>query len=50
MVELVQKISANPLGVEYKMLGAEDDFVEGWRHHSTCHHHQDWTLDACRLR
>ncbi len=29
MVELVQKISANPLGVEYKMLGAEDGFVEG---------------------
>ena len=29
MVELVQKISANPLGVEYKMLGEEDGFVEG---------------------
>jgi len=29
MVELVQKISANPLGVEYKMLGPEDGFIEG---------------------
>ncbi len=29
MVELVSKISANPLGVEYKMLGAEDGFLDG---------------------
>jgi class 3 adenylate cyclase len=29
MVELVQKISANPLGVEYKMLGADDGFIDG---------------------
>eukprot|EP00606_Chrysophyceae_sp_TOSAG23-5_P000943 GSChrysophyteH2.ASY1.ANO1.1063.1 assembled CDS len=29
MVELVSKISANPLGVEYKMLGAADGFVDG---------------------
>jgi class 3 adenylate cyclase len=29
MVKLVQQISKNPLGVEYKMLGAEDGFLEG---------------------
>jgi class 3 adenylate cyclase len=29
MVELVRDISANPLGVEYKMLGAADGFHEG---------------------
>ncbi len=29
MVDLVQKISANPLGVEYKMLGEEDGFYPG---------------------
>jgi len=29
MVELVQKISVNPLGVEYKMMGAEAGFVQG---------------------
>ena len=29
MVSLVQKISVNPLGVEYKMLGAEDGFIAG---------------------
>lgn len=29
MVALVQDISKNPLGVEYKMLGEEDGFLEG---------------------
>ena len=29
MVALVQKISVNPLGVEYTMMGAEDGFMEG---------------------
>ena len=29
MVALVQKISVNPLGVQYKMLGEEDGFVAG---------------------
>jgi class 3 adenylate cyclase len=29
MVELVDKISANPLGVKYEMLGEEDGFVQG---------------------
>jgi class 3 adenylate cyclase len=29
MVDLVRKISANPLGVEYKMLGEKDGFIEG---------------------
>lgn len=29
LVDLVRKISANPLGVEYKMMGAEDGFIEG---------------------
>jgi hypothetical protein len=29
LVELVLKISANPLGVEYKMLDEKDGFVEG---------------------
>lgn len=29
LVQLVRKISENPLGVEYKMLGAEEGFVEG---------------------
>ena len=29
MVALVQEISKNPLGVEYKMLGEEDGFLEG---------------------
>jgi class 3 adenylate cyclase len=29
MVHLVQEISKNPLGVEYKMLGEEDGFLEG---------------------
>lgn len=29
LVELVRKISANPLGVEYKMMGAEEGFMEG---------------------
>lgn len=29
LVELVRKISANPLGVEYKMLGADEGFVDG---------------------
>ena len=29
MVDLVKKISVNPLGVEYKMLGADDGFIEG---------------------
>jgi len=29
MVELVQKISANPLGVEYKMLGEDEGFGRG---------------------
>ena len=29
MVDLVQKISANPLGVEYKMMGEESGFVQG---------------------
>lgn len=29
LVDLVRKISANPLGVEYKMLGAKEGFLEG---------------------
>ena len=29
MVALVKKISANPLGVEYKVLGEKDGFIEG---------------------
>lgn len=29
MVMLVQKISENPLGVEYKMLGTDEGFIEG---------------------
>lgn len=29
MVALVQEISKNPLGIEYKMLGEEDGFLEG---------------------
>jgi hypothetical protein len=29
MVALVKKISANPLGVEYKVLGEKDGFLEG---------------------
>ena len=29
LVQLVRKISENPLGVEYKMLGADQGFVEG---------------------
>lgn len=29
LVELVRKISANPLGVEYKMLGAKEGFLDG---------------------
>mmetsp|Transcript_8812 Transcript_8812/g.13189 ORF Transcript_8812/g.13189 Transcript_8812/m.13189 type:complete len:887 (-) Transcript_8812:178-2838(-) len=29
MVSLVQQISKNPLGVEYKMLGEDDGFLEG---------------------
>ncbi len=29
LVALVKKIAANPLGVEYKMLGADDGFIEG---------------------
>lgn len=29
LVNLVRKISVNPLGVEYKMLGAKDGFAEG---------------------
>jgi class 3 adenylate cyclase len=29
LVELVRKISANPLGVEYKMMGEKEGFVEG---------------------
>ena len=29
LVELVRKISANPLGVEYKMMGADEGFLEG---------------------
>lgn len=29
MVALVQKISANPLGVEYKMFGEKDGFISG---------------------
>ncbi len=29
MVELVRKISANPLGVEYKSMGEKDGFVDG---------------------
>jgi class 3 adenylate cyclase len=29
MVHLVQEISKNPLGVEYKMLGEDDGFLEG---------------------
>ena len=29
LVDLVRKISANPLGVEYKMLGAKEGFYEG---------------------
>lgn len=29
LVELVRKISANPLGVEYKMLGEKEGFIEG---------------------
>ena len=29
LVELVKKISNNPLGVEYKMLGEEEGFVPG---------------------
>ena len=29
LVDLVRKISANPLGVEYKVLGADEGFLEG---------------------
>jgi hypothetical protein len=29
LVELVRKISANPLGVEYKMLGEKEGFIDG---------------------
>ena len=29
MVQLVKKISANPLGVEYKILGEKEGFLEG---------------------
>lgn len=29
LVDLVRKISANPLGVEYKMLGEKEGFLEG---------------------
>ncbi len=29
LVELVRKISANPLGVEYKAMGEKDGFVDG---------------------
>ena len=29
LVELVKKISINPLGIQYRMLGAEDGFEEG---------------------
>ena len=29
MVDLVRRISANPLGVEYKMLGEKEGFIAG---------------------